>query len=196
MLKGTDPDQLSSFGNHLVLWSTSVTGGACGERKNATNPMALSSAVVTWCWNPLMSAVVHHISMILFHSAARHVDFQWLKSLGICMPASITVALQRKMGGNYDSKVLAWKKEIEKSKRWGDPAYERHCFWGHFCPHSTAQNTELLMLRPRDWPTFVATVWGIQIVLLSNKVTDLFDLIRTMTELFEMSIRSCCYIVT
>ena len=63
-----------------------------------------------------MSAVVYHISMILFHSAARHVHFQRLKSLGICMSASMTVALQRKMGGNYDSKVLAWKKEIEKSK--------------------------------------------------------------------------------
>lgn len=63
-----------------------------------------------------MSAVAYRISMILFHSAARQVDFQRLNRLGICMSASMTVALQRKMGANYDSKVLAWKKEIERNK--------------------------------------------------------------------------------
>lgn len=54
--------------------------------------------------------------MVLFHSAARHVDFQRLNRLGVCMSASMTVALQRKMGANFDSKVLVWKKEIEKNK--------------------------------------------------------------------------------
>lgn len=63
-----------------------------------------------------MSAVAYRISMIFFYSAARQVDFQRLNRLGICMSASMTVALQRKMGANYDSKVLAWKKEIEKNK--------------------------------------------------------------------------------
>ena len=125
LLKGTDPDQLSSFSNHLVLreiaifcplWNACVTGAACGERKNVTNPIALSMAVVARCRNPLMSAVAYRISMILFHSAARHVDFQQQNRLGICMSASMTVALQRKMGANYDCKVLAWKKEIEKNK--------------------------------------------------------------------------------
>jgi len=126
VLKGTDPDQLSSFSNHLFLreiaifyplWDASVTGAASGERKNATNPMALSTAVVARCRNPLMSAVAYRISMILFHSAARHVDFQRLNRLGICMCASMTVALQRKMGANYDSKVLAWKKRKSRKTR-------------------------------------------------------------------------------
>ena len=54
--------------------------------------------------------------MILFHSAARHVDFQQLNWLGIYMSASMTMALQRKMGANFDSRVLAWKKEIKNNR--------------------------------------------------------------------------------
>ena len=123
VLKGTDPDQLSSFSNRLVLretaifcplWNAAVTGAA-GD-KDTTDHIALSTAVVARCRNATMSAIAYRISMILFHSAARNVDYQRLNRLGICMSADMTVALQKKMSANYDSKVLVWKKEIEKNK--------------------------------------------------------------------------------
>lgn len=124
VLKGCDPEQLSAFSNRLVLhevaifcplWNASVSG-ACGQGKDATNHIALATSVVARCRNALMSAIAYRISMILYHSAARHADFQRLNQLGVCMSASRTVALQRKMGANFDSQALLWKKEIEQNK--------------------------------------------------------------------------------
>lgn len=52
--------------------------GACGETKDAANPISRS----TECQNALMSAIAYCISMILFHIASRHFDFQRLNWLG------------------------------------------------------------------------------------------------------------------
>lgn len=56
------------------LWSASVFG-ASGKIKDVTNLIALSTAFVAWCQNALISAVAYRICMILFLSAAKHVDF-------------------------------------------------------------------------------------------------------------------------
>lgn len=56
------------------------------------------------------------ISIVLFHGGVSYKDFTRLNHLGICMSQDMIVALQQKMGANFDAKaIMSWKK-IEGNK--------------------------------------------------------------------------------
>lgn len=56
------------------------------------------------------------ISIVLFHGGVSYKDFTRLNHLGICMSHDMIVALQQKMGANFDAKaIMSWKK-IEGNK--------------------------------------------------------------------------------
>ena len=46
------------------------------------------------------------ISIVLFHGGVSYKDFIRLNHLGICMSHDMIVALQQKMGANFDAKAI------------------------------------------------------------------------------------------
>ena len=83
------------------------------SRERAVNAIALAVSTLICCRNPTMSAAAYRISTVLFHSGVSYMDFTGLHHLGICMSHDMVVALQQKMGENFDYKAILWRKSIE-----------------------------------------------------------------------------------
>ena len=131
-LKYRSPDQLAVFSNktlckevetHCPLLyeamcnASNLTGVETGEgNERAVNAVALAVASLIRCRNPGMSAVAYRISTILFHSGVSYKDFGRLNHLGVCMSHDQMIALQQKMGENFDYKAIVWRKCIETNK--------------------------------------------------------------------------------
>ena len=128
VLKASDPDELSAFSNKLVVaeakvycpfWSASIMGATgVKDDKNVAdnvpiNQLALATAIVARTRNPKMSAVAYRISSLLIHSGATYQDITRLNKLGVCMSPQSTTDMQKKMGTNFDVKVLMWKSSNE-----------------------------------------------------------------------------------
>ena len=86
------------------------------EKERAVNAVALAVASLIRCRNPAMSALAYRISTILFHSGVSYKDFGRLNHLGVCMSHDQMIALQQKMGENFDYKAIVWRKCIETNK--------------------------------------------------------------------------------
>ena len=96
---------------------SNLTGVETGEgNERAVNAVALAVASLIRCRNPGMSAVAYRISTILFHSGVSYKDFGRLNHLGVCMSHDQMIALQQKMGENFDYKAIVWRKCIETNK--------------------------------------------------------------------------------
>ena len=131
-LKERSPDQLAVFSNKTlckevnthcpVLYSAlcQASNLCClnSEESNerAVNAIALAVSALIRCRNPTMSAAAYRISTVLFHSGVSFKDFTRLNHLGICMSHDRMIALQQKMGENFDSKAIMWRKAIEANK--------------------------------------------------------------------------------
>ena len=86
------------------------------SRERAVNAIALAVSALIRLRNPTMSAAAYRISIVLFHSGVSYKDFTRLNHLGICMSHDMMVALQQKMGENFDYKAILWRKSIEANK--------------------------------------------------------------------------------
>ena len=129
VLEGRSPEELIAFSNNLVVeeivlrcpfWSSCI-GGACGvELKESCklgdsvkNSVALATSATARVRNKSMSAIAYQVSSILFHIGVSHQDLIRLNRLGISMSPDMTLGLQRRLGKNFDSKVLSYKKALE-----------------------------------------------------------------------------------
>ncbi|CAB4044252.1 Hypothetical predicted protein [Paramuricea clavata] len=127
VLKGTDPRQLETFSNKLVLEETSLylpiwnacIRGACGVKVNespgkpVTNSIVLATSVAARARNRTMSAIAYRISVVLYHGGLSYQASLRLFHLGICMHPESAIGLQKRMGKDHDAKVLTWKKDLE-----------------------------------------------------------------------------------
>ena len=131
-LKESNPDQLAVFSNKTVCKEVEIhcpllfsalcqASNMCGlnseaSRERAVNAIALAVSALIRLRNPTMSAAAYRISTVLFHSGVSYKDFTRLNHLGICMSHDMMVALQQKMGENFDYKAILWRKSIEANK--------------------------------------------------------------------------------
>lgn len=127
VLKGTDPQQLETFSNKLVLEETSFylpiwnacIRGACGvkvdesPRKPVTNSIVLATSVAARARKRTMSAIAYRISVVLYHGGLSYHASLRLFHLGLCMHPESTIGLQKRMGKDHDAKVIMWKKDLE-----------------------------------------------------------------------------------
>ena len=131
-LKESSPDQLAVFSNKTLCKEVEIhcpllfsalcqASNMCGlnseaSKERAVNAIALAVSVLIRLRNPTMSAAAYRISTVLFHSGVSYKDFTRLNHLGICMSHDMMVALQQKMGDNFDYKAILWRKSIEANK--------------------------------------------------------------------------------
>ena len=131
-LKESSPDQLAVFSNRTVFKEVEVNcpllytalcqaSNVCSlnseeSKERAINAIALAVSTLMRCRNPTMSAAAYRISTVLFHSGVSYKDFTRLNHLGVCMSHDMMVALQQKMGENFDYKAILWRKSIESNK--------------------------------------------------------------------------------
>ena len=131
-LQYNSPDQLAVFSNktlckevelhcpllYAALCKASNLTSLASEDENerAVNAVALAFSCLIRCRNPSMSAVAYRISTILFHSGVSFKDFGRLNHLGVCMSHKSMIALQQRMGENFEHKAIIWRRSIECNK--------------------------------------------------------------------------------
>lgn len=126
------PSELASISTKVIvhevqltcsLWYSCLKGpchykgnkGSTSRSIKIVNSMALATATAARCRNQKMSAVAYRILAILFHSGVKRRDLNRLNKLGICMSPDTIINFHKRMGENCESKVLLWKKEIERN---------------------------------------------------------------------------------
>lgn len=131
-LMESSPDQLAVFSNRTVCKEVEIhcpllysalcqASNMCSlnsevSKERAVNAIAVAVSALIRLGNPTMSAAAYRISTVLFHSGVSYNDFTRLNHLGICMSHDMMVALQQKMGENFDYKAILWCKSIEANK--------------------------------------------------------------------------------